>query len=102
MYNKKLDGMYGEIDLVSNRNLIIIDISGSIPKAISSTILVLCKNLAENFYADILITGSKSTLYYYENLHELILKPFYKENGIDNDQVWFRKLVSEENIIKLL
>lgn len=97
MYNKKLEGMYGSLDLVSpNRNLIIIDISGSIPKAVSSTCLTLSKNLAESFYADLLITGSKSTLYAYENLHELNIKTIYDENGTDNDQVYFKKLVSSE------
>jgi len=97
MYNKKLEGMYGSLDLVSpNRNLIIIDISSSIPKAVSSTCLTLSKNLAETFYADLLITGSKSTLYYYENLYELNITTIYEENGEDNDQVWFRKLVESE------
>lgn len=97
MYNKKLEGMYGSLDLVSpDRNLIIIDISGSIPKAVSTTCLALGKNLAESFYTDLLITGSKSTLYSYENLHELDVKTIYEENGMDNDQVYFKKLVSSE------
>ena len=97
MYNKKLEGMYGAIDLKSpNRNLIIIDISGSIPKAVSSTCLTLSKNLSEAFYADILITGSKSTLYTYENLHELNIETIYDENGMDNDQVFFKRLITSE------
>ena len=97
MYNKKLEGMYGSLDLISPpRNLIVIDISGSIPKAVSSTCLALSKNLAETFYADLLITGSKSTLYHYENLHELNIETIYEENGMDNDQVWFRKLVTSD------
>jgi len=97
MYNKKLEGMYGSLDLVvPDRNLIIIDISGSIPKAVSTTCLALSKNLAENFYADLLITGSKSTLYAYENLHELNIVTIYDKNQMDNDQVWFKKLVSGE------
>lgn len=97
MYNKKLEGVYGSLDLVSpDRNLIIIDISGSIPKAVSTTCLALSKNLSETFYADLLITGSKSTLYSYENLHELDVEGIYEENGMDNDQVWFKKLVEGE------
>jgi hypothetical protein len=102
MYNKKLEGMYGGLELVSpNRNLIIIDISGSIPKAVSSTCLALAKNLADSFYADLLITGSKSTLYKYEEIHSLDVEGIYQENGMDNDQVWFKKLVtSEERIYK--
>jgi len=97
MYNKKLEGMYGSLDLVSpDKNLIIIDISGSIPKAVSSTCLALSKNLAETFYADLLITGSKSTLYAYEELYKLDIQTIYNENGMDNDQVWFKKLVTSE------
>jgi hypothetical protein len=97
MYNKKLEGMYGGLSLTSpKKNLIIIDISGSIPKAVSSTCLALAKNLCENFYADLLITGSKSTLYDYANLHELDVETIYDENGSDNDQVWFKKLVTSE------
>jgi hypothetical protein len=97
MYNKKLEGMYGAIDLVSpHKNLIIIDISGSIPKAVSSTCLALAKNLAETFFADLMITGSKSSLYVYENLGELNIHTIYDENGMDNDQVWFKKLVTQD------
>lgn len=97
MYNKKLEGMYGGLDLVSpNRNLIIIDISGSIPRGVSSTCLALAQNLAETFYADLLITGSKSTLYSYENLLDLDITRIYNENGMDNDQVYFRKLVTQD------
>lgn len=97
MYNKKLEGMYGAIELTSpDRNLIIIDISGSIPKAVSSTCLALAKNLTESFYADLLITGSKSTLYLYENIHELNIDTIYHENGTDNDQIYFKKLITSE------
>lgn len=97
MYNKKLEGMYGSLDLVSpDKNLIIIDISGSIPKAVSTTCLALSKSLAETFYADLLITGSKSTLYAYENLYELDVTTIYDENEMDNDQVWFKKLLTSD------
>lgn len=95
MYNKKLEGTYGSIDMVApDRNLIIIDISGSIPKAVSTTCLALSKNLAETFYTDLLITGSKSTLYAYENLNELDVTTIYEENGMDNDQNYFKRLVT--------
>ena len=95
MYNKKLEGCYGALELTSpSKNLIIIDISSSIPKACSSIFLALSKNLEEAFYADILITGSKSTLYEYENLHSLDIKTIYSQNEMDNDQLYFKKIVS--------
>jgi len=97
MYNKKLDGMYGGIVLSNpKRNLFNIDISGSIPKGASSNTLAMVKNMAESFYADVLITGSKTTLYPYELLHELNIETIYTENGMGNDQTWFRRLVSSE------
>ena len=100
MYNKKLEGMYGALELTAPpRNLLIIDISGSIPKAVSATTLILAKNLAETFFADMLITGSKSTLYEYERIYELNIDTIYSENGMDNDQAVFKKLVSSEKRI---
>jgi hypothetical protein len=97
MYNKKLEGMYGGIDLIApSKNLIVIDISGSIPKGVSATCLALAKNLTETFYSDLLITGSKSTLYTYENLHTLNIETIYEENGMDNDQIVFKKLVTDD------
>jgi hypothetical protein len=96
MYNKKLEGMYGSLELTSpKRNLIIIDISGSIPRGVSSTCLSLAKNLCETFYADVLITGSKSILFNYENIHELNINTIY-EIGMNNDQTYFKALLESE------
>lgn len=97
MYNKKLEGMYGGIELAApNRNLIIIDISGSIPRGVSSTCLALAKNLSETFYADLMITGSITSMYPYENLHELNIDTIYDENGMNNDQAYYKQLISSE------
>lgn len=96
LYNKKLDMVSGGVDLTSpEKNLIIIDISGSIPVSISESILLLAKTMAYQFYADLLITGSKSTLYDYSEIDSLDVKTIYSENGKDNDQVYFKKLLSE-------
>lgn len=94
LYNKKLDLVSGGIDLTSpEKNLIIIDISGSIPKSISKAMLLLSKTMSTNFYADLLITGSKSTIYDYNEVDNLDIETIYKENGMDNDQVWFKRLL---------
>jgi hypothetical protein len=96
LYNKKLDLVSGGIDLSSpEKNLIIIDISGSIPKSISKAILLLSKTMSTNFYADLLITGSKSTIYEYNEVDNLDVTTIYNENGEDNDQVYFKKLVKQ-------
>lgn len=95
MYNKKLEAVMGGIEMTPpGKNLIIIDISGSIPRAVSATCLTLAKHLAETFYSDLMITGSKTTLYGYEDLPELKVEKLYSENKMDNDQEYFRKLVT--------
>lgn len=97
MYNKKLEGMYGGVYLVSPpRNLIIIDISGSIPRGVSSTCLTLAQNFAHSYYADLMITGGKTTLYPYENIHELDVESIYEENGMNNDQYYYKKLITSD------
>lgn len=97
MYNKKLDGMYGGFEFSSpNRNLICVDISSSIPKAVSTTCLIMAKNLAESFYCDIMITGSKTTLYPYEELYKLTVETAYADNGTSNEQVFFKRLVTRD------
>jgi hypothetical protein len=95
LYNKKLDLCSGSVELTTpEKNLIIIDISGSIPKAISKAVLLLAKTMASQFYADLLITGSKSTLYDYTEMDKLDVTKIYDENEMDNDQVHFLKLLS--------
>lgn len=101
LYNKKLDLPIGSFEYASNpRNLLIIDISGSIPRSVSITILTLAKTLAEKFNADILITGSKSTLYENSELDKLSVDSIYTENGMDNDQVYFLELVKQSRKYK--
>ena len=102
MYNKKLEGMYGGIDLISpDKNLIIIDISNSIPKAVSSTCLTLAKSLSETFYADLMITGSHTSLYPYEEVHSLDTTTLYAVHGMGNEQRQFKALLTgEERVYK--
>lgn len=88
--------MTGGVDLTTpEKNLIIIDISGSIPKSISNSMLLLSKTMSTSFYADLLITGSKSTIYSYDTVDSLDIDFIYKENGIDNDQKVFMGLLKE-------
>ena len=96
LYNKKLDLCAGSVDLSTpERNLIIIDISGSIPRSISEAILLLSKTMSTQFFADVIITGSKSTLYDYTEVDSLDVQGVYEENGMDNDQVYFRDILMQ-------
>jgi len=97
MYNKKLDGMYGSIELTSpKKNLFIFDISRSIPKGIGSTFLAMGKYLGETFYADILITGRKSVLIPYEELHTITIDTAYKQWGNGQENNMFKKLLTSD------
>lgn len=66
-WNKKKGAALGNYDRTGQlRNLIIVDISGSIPIGISSTMLMLVDTLRSQVHADLIITGSKSRYYPYE------------------------------------
>lgn len=97
MYNKRLDGMYGAIDMSSpERNLLVIDISASIPRAVGTTLLTLAKHLTETFYADLMVTGSETHLFPYEELQGLDIEGMYDEFGQGNESDMYRKLVTGE------
>lgn len=94
LYNKKLDGMYGFVDIMPvKRNLIIVDISQSMTKSISTATLLLAKTFGTSFNADILITGKISVLYEYEMIHTLDVEKIYAEVGMANEGDYFRKLL---------
>lgn len=60
-WNKRLGSCVGEFDYTSEApNLIILDVSGSIPDGISATMLELIDTLREQANADLIITGSTS------------------------------------------
>ena len=101
LYTKKLGISLGDFEYNSmQKNLIVIDISNSIPRSVSNTCLILCKTLAEKFYADVIITGLKSTLYEYGTLENYSVEDLFKENGGGNEQVYFRKIVEEHRSYK--
>lgn len=101
LYTKKFGIPIGDFELSEmQKNIIIIDISGSIPKSISSNILIYAKTFAELFYTDILITGTKSKLYDYSELDSLDINEIYNECGTDNDQKYFKKIVSSPKTYK--
>lgn len=60
-WNKRLGSCIGEFDYSSEApNLIILDVSGSIPDGISATMLELVDTLRDQANADLIITGSTS------------------------------------------
>jgi len=101
MYNKKLEGMYGALEFKSpNRNLIINDISGSMPKAISMFILTHSKNMAETYYCDVMITGTITIMIPYEEIHTMDVEDIYTKVGRNNEGDMFKAFLSEEKHYK--
>lgn len=67
-YNKKRGATVGNFDRAGQlRNLIIVDISASIPVGISATMLTLVDTLRTQVQADLIITGGRSRFYAYED-----------------------------------
>tara|TARA_R110000868_G_scaffold14426_4_gene67206 strand:+ start:23345 stop:24337 length:993 start_codon:yes stop_codon:yes gene_type:complete len=96
LYNKKLDNTSGAVTLASpDRNLIVIDISGSIPKSIAKACLLLSKTMVTQFFADLIITGARSGLFDYTEVDALDLDQVYTDYGQNNEAKDFRKIVSQ-------
>lgn len=97
MYNKKLEGMYGNIELSSpSRNLIVSDISASIPKAIGTMQVTMAKFMSETFYCDLLITGKKTKFIPYEEIYSMDMQAIYDECGNAQECIEFRKIITDE------
>lgn len=63
-YNKKLGLPVGRFDSSRQKpNLIILDVSGSIPRGISATMIALIDTMRTQLSADLIITGSNSRFY---------------------------------------
>jgi hypothetical protein len=96
LYNKKLDNITGGISLTTqDRNLIIIDISASIPKSIAKACLLLSKTMSTQFFADLLITGARSGLFDYSEVDGLDIEQVYTDYGQNNESKDFRAILSE-------
>ncbi len=94
-FNKVTDSFGAFKIKPDTRNLIIIDISGSIPSSISATMILIAVNMVERYNADLLITGSKSILYDRDDVHKLDPRNIFKEIGTDNDQIFFKKILEK-------
>lgn len=97
MYNKKLDGMYGALELSNpQKNLLVIDISASIPKAIGTTFATMSKHLAESFYCDIIFTGRDTIFIPYEEIYKMDIEEIYNLYGNSQECEVFRKIITRD------
>lgn len=96
LYNKKLGNTSGNITLSTpDRNLIIIDISSSIPKSIAKACLLLSKTMVTQFFADLIITGARSGLFDYTEVDSLDVDQVYQDYGQNNECKDFRAILSQ-------
>ena len=94
-YNKKRGIPLGNFNAERVRkNLIILDISGSIPRGISATMLTLIDTLRTQANADLIITGSTSL--FYANGDSLPSPKWIRNNcGYGNEARQFYKILHE-------
>lgn len=94
-WNKRLACSVGDyMSGTKAPNLIILDISGSIPNGISATMLQLIDSLRSQAEADLIITGGSS--YYWPASEELPSVEWIRANvTYDNEAVMFYRILSE-------
>jgi len=94
-YNKKLDAALGNFNQdYEAPNLIILDISGSIPRGVSATMLTLIHTLKERAHADVIVTGSTS--YYWKYSEELPTPQWLRDHiGYGNESFIFHKILKD-------
>lgn len=94
-WNKRLGAAVGDIDYgYDAANLIILDISGSIPEGISATMLQLIESLRSQTNAELIITGTTSM--YWSSDDELPDPKWIRDSiGYGNESTEFFKILRE-------
>jgi len=97
-YNKKLKAVVGTYEQAyAKKDLVILDISGSIPRGVSSMMLTLIETLRERVKADLIITGSTSKWYPFGTKMPNP-KRIRQEIGYSNETTEFMKIL-HDNVI---
>lgn len=94
-FNKKLGVPVGNFDAATQAtNLMILDVSGSIPRGVSSTMLTLIDTLRIQADADLIITGSVSMLW--KAGDELPTPQYIRDRiGYDNEAKQFYQILKD-------
>lgn len=95
-FNKQLGLNIGYGNVKHNlKNLLILDVSGSIPKSVVVTITHLAKLMSKKFYADVLITSGLSQLIDYDDVPKTDLVEVARKSGYQNESIMFREIIKE-------
>jgi hypothetical protein len=77
------------------KNLLILDVSGSIPSAIVKTITLMAKMMSKRFYADVMITSGRTELIDYEKVPETDFVKLARHFGGNNEGEMYNKIIKE-------
>lgn len=98
-YNKKTKLCTGYlIEQARKKSLIILDISWSIPEAVSAGMLTLIQTITEITHADLILTGGKSYFYTNDEVKHLDINAERRRIPRSNEDYMFTKILKEEII----
>jgi len=95
-FNRQLGLNVGAAGVKSNkRNLLILDVSGSMPRGVVKTITNLAKLMSKRFYADIMLTSGKTILIDYDDVPKSDIIQLAIESGNGNEGFMYRAIVKQ-------
>jgi hypothetical protein len=95
-FNKQLGLNIGAAGRKSNmKNLLILDVSGSMPRGVVKTITNLAKLMSKKFYADIMLTSGRTILIDYEQVQESDIIELARISGNGNEGKMYRAIVKQ-------
>ena len=95
-FNKQLGMNIGAASRTSHmKNLLILDVSGSMPRSVVKTITLLAKLMSKRFYADIMLTSGRTILLDYEQVQEADIIELARISGGNNEGKMYRAIVKE-------
>lgn len=97
-FNKQLGMNIGYGNIKHNmKNLLILDISSSMPKSVVLTITNLAKLMSKKFYADVILTGRESYLIDYNDVPNTDIVGAVGEYGGGNEGEMFNQIIKKNN-----
>lgn len=95
-FNKQLGLNIGYSGVKHNmKNLLILDVSGSIPTSIVTSITHLAKLMSKKFYADVMITSGKTVIIDYEDVQTSNIIDIARISGCGNEGEMYKNLIKE-------
>jgi hypothetical protein len=95
-FNKQLGLNVGASTVKHNmKNLLILDISSSMPKSVVITITQLAKLMSKKFYADVMLTGRETYLIDYDDVPNYDIVGSVAKFGGGNEGTMYKEIVKE-------